>query len=422
MDAGVLSPELDAALGAVLEEKEREGASKRELAHFVDDVAGALADPLVVYPGGWEDTVPKWLRDQVPLDRLLLMMEAKGKRVESGTDSEALAYISTVIPIAPVESEWANIYLWLGRKVMKGGLMAPRVDEKAFGKISPEKLSDQEKSMLEDLKAWIWRKRTSRRGRAEILEPSPVEQLPAPAAAPPPPQRPKKGRRRQKKAAALLMGDVSHAQWLERSARALEMDDRLGQMPGEFMRPWWAPECPEESPTAVPTSRIFPIWWDPARPPGAPVALAPRGSHWIWHNRHPIDADLKPEWIDRLNALPGTQIVLTCAGHVEYSHYPMIHFAIMLPDLNGVELAWWLQWELERDFGDLALAAAYEVPPSGAGGYAGYVGKIIVKIQSWIPREWMSLCEFVSWWEQLLGRLERFLPDLPRMVEEDLDS
>lgn len=209
MYAGVLSPELEAALGAAVEEKEREGASKRELARFVDETAGALADPIIVYPGGWEDTLPKWLRDQIPLDRLLLMMEAKGKRIEKGTDSEAMAYLYTASYLSPMGYVWTNIYLWLGQKVMKTGLMAPqgKGTDKVFDRMVPQKLSADEQQFLEDLKAWIYRKRAATRPKAsraaaeEAPGPSPLEVLPA---LPPPAAPPKKRPGRKKKIAAAM--------------------------------------------------------------------------------------------------------------------------------------------------------------------------------------------------------------------------
>jgi hypothetical protein len=36
---------------------------------WIGDLVGAICDPLIVYPGGWEDSLPDWLKKKVTTDR-----------------------------------------------------------------------------------------------------------------------------------------------------------------------------------------------------------------------------------------------------------------------------------------------------------------------------------------------------------------
>ena len=44
--------------------------SERKVDGWIDDIVGALFDPIIVMPGGWGDDLPKWLRTRVTLERL----------------------------------------------------------------------------------------------------------------------------------------------------------------------------------------------------------------------------------------------------------------------------------------------------------------------------------------------------------------
>jgi len=189
-------------------------------------------------------------------------------------------------------------------------------------------------------------------------------------------------------------GKMSHQAWLQRyNERIGAIHARLNTLPGERLVPWWAPECPVGE---------------------GPSPLIPRGTGWLWKG-YGIDAELRPEWIERLNALPNVEVVHTCAGHMGSLLYPSVDMMIAHPEIkagNGDGDA--VHGLVERDFGDLAQAVAFETRPCGA--YYGEPDRIVVAICSWVPREWMSDCEFASWWEQVIARLEQWTRALPGMV------
>ena len=127
----------------------------------IDNLVGALCDPIIVYPGGWatKDFIPEWLRNRITLDRMLeLMVAQKEGREPMGTDSEALAYMMPACMEFPFDHDWAQIYLYLGTKVMDG----------KDGKVMPDdirvdKLNVNQEEDLRRLKEWIYQTKVKHR-------------------------------------------------------------------------------------------------------------------------------------------------------------------------------------------------------------------------------------------------------------------
>jgi len=36
----------------------------------ISDIVGCLTDPIIVFPGGWGDTIPEWLKTAITLERM----------------------------------------------------------------------------------------------------------------------------------------------------------------------------------------------------------------------------------------------------------------------------------------------------------------------------------------------------------------
>lgn len=72
------------------------------------------AAPLIVCPGGWGDTLPDWMMKEVMIQR--------GRKVANddglATDVEATAYMYTASLVAPLTSDWAEIYIYLVTRLM----------------------------------------------------------------------------------------------------------------------------------------------------------------------------------------------------------------------------------------------------------------------------------------------------------------
>ena len=158
-------------------------ASERKVDGWIDDIVGALFDPIIVMPGGWGDDLPEWLRTRVTLERLGENIVAlREGRAPTATDAEAACYLFTASLTAPMGSDWTQIYLYVA-----GGEMKDKMPED----IKVESLTESQWRDLKQLKDWIYRQRVKHRkekergerrearqvkeGKAEDLETRPVQ-------------------------------------------------------------------------------------------------------------------------------------------------------------------------------------------------------------------------------------------------------
>lgn len=116
-----------------------------------DLIARVFTAPIILWKGGWTDTVPKWLLDYIKLDRLIALMKDEWDGM--ATDAEALAYIMPRALEAPLGHDWTNIYLYLGTKVMRQAKRTKIPED-----VAVEKLEPYQQQKLDRLKTWIWKK------------------------------------------------------------------------------------------------------------------------------------------------------------------------------------------------------------------------------------------------------------------------
>jgi len=131
----------------------------------ISDIVGCLTDPIIVFPGGWGDTIPEWLKAAITLERMIGNMKAlKGEEL-TGTDAEACAYLYTTGLTTPMDHDWSQIYLYVAtmtyRHWNKGEMPADiRVDS----------LNDYQLGELKCLKAWLYLRRIKARMEKERAE------------------------------------------------------------------------------------------------------------------------------------------------------------------------------------------------------------------------------------------------------------
>jgi len=135
----------------------------------ISDIVGVFTDPIPVFPGGWGDTLPDWLKNAITLERLEMNMKALKGEEMTGTDAEACAYLYTAGLTAPMDSDWTQIYLYIAGKVYgkwrtkESGVTMP--DD-----IRVDSISDYQMADLNRLKDWLYRKRTTVRQNREQAE------------------------------------------------------------------------------------------------------------------------------------------------------------------------------------------------------------------------------------------------------------
>ena len=130
-------------------------ASDRKVNGWIDDIVGALFDPIIVMPGGWGDDLPEWLRTRVTLERLAENIVATRENREiTATDAEAACYLFTASLTAPIGGDWIQIYLYVA-----GGEMKDKMPED----LKVEALTESQWRDLKELKNWIYRQRVKHR-------------------------------------------------------------------------------------------------------------------------------------------------------------------------------------------------------------------------------------------------------------------
>ena len=128
----------------------------------VSDLVGCLTDPIIVFPGGWGDSLPEWLKAVIPLERMIVLMESKDGREPAGSDAEACAYLMTVSLSQPMDADWTNIYLYLAGKTCKRWKKV-----KVSSDIAVDSLSDYQASLISNLKAWLYQRRKEARNKSQ---------------------------------------------------------------------------------------------------------------------------------------------------------------------------------------------------------------------------------------------------------------
>ena len=135
----------------------------------ISDIVGCLTDPILVFPGGWGDTLPEWLRTSITLERLVMNMKALKGEEMTGTDAEACAYLMTASLTQPMDHDWSQIYLYIATKtyekqrIKDSGVQMP-------ADIRVDSLDDGQMRDLNRLKDWIYQTRTKHRQERDRAE------------------------------------------------------------------------------------------------------------------------------------------------------------------------------------------------------------------------------------------------------------
>jgi hypothetical protein len=134
--------------------------TEKQIEKGISEIVGVFCDPIIVFPGGWGDSLPEWIKSTITLERLAMNMRALKGEEMTGTDAEACAYLYTAGLTAPMDHDWSQIYLYIATKVYEkwrtkeSGVTMP--DD-----IRVDSISDYQMRDLNRLKAWLYLKRTT---------------------------------------------------------------------------------------------------------------------------------------------------------------------------------------------------------------------------------------------------------------------
>ena len=124
----------------------------------ISEIVGVFTDPIIVFPGGWGEDLPDWLKTAITLERLAMNMKALKGEEMTGTDAEACAYLYTAASTQPMDHDWTQIYLYIAAKTYRRW----RKNE-VPADIAVESLNDEQARDLNRLKEWLYKKRIQAR-------------------------------------------------------------------------------------------------------------------------------------------------------------------------------------------------------------------------------------------------------------------
>jgi len=127
---------------------------------WIDDMVGCLCDPIIVWPGGWGDSLPEDIKARITLGRMHQML----KKEQLACDAEVMAYMYTLTLTRPVSEAWTRIYMYVFTREM---------GDKAPEDLRQDELNNYDMGQLRDLKRWLWTTRVKarkERGRQERRE------------------------------------------------------------------------------------------------------------------------------------------------------------------------------------------------------------------------------------------------------------
>jgi len=120
----------------------------------ISEIVGVFTDPIVVFPGGWGEDLPDWLKNAITLERLAMNMKALKGEEMTGTDAEACVYLFTAALTQPMDHDWGQIYLYIATQTYRRwGKNEMPAD------IAVDSLNDEQMKELRRLKEWLYRKR-----------------------------------------------------------------------------------------------------------------------------------------------------------------------------------------------------------------------------------------------------------------------
>jgi hypothetical protein len=139
--------------------------TEKQVEKGISDLVGVFTDPIIVFPGGWGDSLPEWLKNSITLERLEMNMRALKGEEMTGTDAEACAYLMTVSLTQPMDSDWTQIYLYIATQTYRrwGKNEMP-------GDIAVDRLDDGQMRDLRRLKEWLYNQRVKVRQDRERAE------------------------------------------------------------------------------------------------------------------------------------------------------------------------------------------------------------------------------------------------------------
>lgn len=110
----------------------------------INRMVEALSAPIIVADHAWGETIPADLLAECKTQRMVAFARAGYADWNEATDAEVTAYLYTAGLLAPMQRDYADVYLWLGKKW-----------KPAIGELAPDELSPDQERLLRELRVTL---------------------------------------------------------------------------------------------------------------------------------------------------------------------------------------------------------------------------------------------------------------------------
>ena len=115
------------------------------------DLIDALQAPILTFSSHWKETISRRVLDIIPIARMIALLNKE----ELATLEECFVYIGTRTLDAPLDHEWAVIYIHVGCKTRERWFNDDCWEEMR----APKELNEWLQSKLDELRRYLYNKR-----------------------------------------------------------------------------------------------------------------------------------------------------------------------------------------------------------------------------------------------------------------------
>jgi hypothetical protein len=118
------------------------------------EIAAATTDCIIHWPSPWAADTPAWLKDAIIAERIIAVREAVTGKPLVATEAEVVFYLMPRTYDAPLDRDWAEIYLYCSARVVARHRKTPVPED-----IKVKELTSDQQRLLDHLRHWLLERR-----------------------------------------------------------------------------------------------------------------------------------------------------------------------------------------------------------------------------------------------------------------------
>ncbi len=115
------------------------------------EIAAATTDCIIHWPSPWAADTPAWLKDAIIAERIIAVREAVTGKPLLATEAEVVFYLMPRTYDAPLDYDWAEIYLYCSARVVARHRKTPVPED-----IKVKELTSDQQRLLDHYGTGFW--------------------------------------------------------------------------------------------------------------------------------------------------------------------------------------------------------------------------------------------------------------------------